>query len=217
MNYAFAPGCALYVYKPELAKKTFDYLQQEFADLAEHQICCQHEPKLASGTRIINVCPGCNKRYKALYDGITTVTLWELLAGSKTFPFPDYNGATMTIHDACDTRNDIAIHAAIRELLKKMNITLIEPQQTRTEAFCCGNSFNGTLPEDEVKERMKKRADTMPCDEVVVYCVACARSMKVGGKRPRYLLDLLMGEDTCLEDLEPHEWKSRTRAFREAH
>lgn len=38
----------------------------------------------------------------------------------------------------------------------------------------------------------------MPCEEVVVYCASCITSMSVGGKRPRYLLDLLFGEDTDL-------------------
>ena len=36
----------------------------------------------------------------------------------------------------------------------------------------------------------------MPAEDVVVYCVSCAKAMFIGGKRPRYLVDLLFGEAT---------------------
>ena len=54
----------------------------------------------------------------------------KYLAEGDFFPFPDYKGKVMSIIDACPTREQTGIHKAIRTLLKKMNITLVEPERT---------------------------------------------------------------------------------------
>jgi Fe-S oxidoreductase len=203
MKKVFAPGCALMIYKPDLGKKVLDFLNCDLGSIEEHLICCRHEPNLEKGTQIINTCAGCDRRYRELYEGITTISLWELLAESKTFPFPDYEGKVMTILDACPTRDQERVHNAVRALLKRMNITIIEPEKTRTKGTCCGDSFYGVLPVDQVKEQMKKRAGEMPVENIVVYCVSCIKSMHIGGKTPRYLIDLLFGEETHPGVFEP--------------
>lgn len=206
MTDVFAPGCALYLYKPELAIKAFKLLKQSFPGLKEHTTCCHHEPRLEEGTRVINICPGCDRRYRTLYEGIATISLWELLVDGNDFPFPDYGGRRMSILDACPTRNQERVHNAVRELARRMNIELLEPEQTRTKSVCCGDSVYGSLPVEQVKEQMKKRADDMPEDEVLVYCVSCVKSMHIGGKSPRYLVDLLFREETVPGVVEPEQW-----------
>ena len=114
MKQVFAPGCALTIYKPHLAKRLLEFLDRDLGGIAEHLTCCRHEPGLAKGTRIINVCAGCDKRYRTLYEGISTISLWEILAESKSFPFPDYHGMEMTILDACPTRTEERVHNAVR-------------------------------------------------------------------------------------------------------
>jgi Fe-S oxidoreductase len=217
MNNVFAPGCALLIYKPELADKIFRMFGDTFPGLTTHTTCCHHEPKQPEGTRIINVCAGCDRRYRELYQGISTISLWELLAESADFPFPDYGQRQMSIVDACPTRDQERVHEAVRTLLKKMNIELVEPQRTKTKGTCCGDRFYGVLPVDQVKEQMKKRASEMPVDDVVVYCVSCIKSMHIGGKRPRYLVDLLFGEETHPGTFEPDLWHAELDKFIEAH
>lgn len=217
MKKVYAPGCALMIYKPELAKKVLEFLDKDLNIIREHLICCRHEPNLESGTRVINTCAGCDRRYRLLYEGISTVSLWEILDESKTFPFPDYNGQVMSIHDACPTRTEESVHFAIRKLLERMNIKIIEPQNTRTKAACCGDSFYGVLPVEQVKEQMKKRSKAMPCENVVVYCVSCIKAMHIGGKKPCYILDLLFGEDTLIGTFEPDAWHDELQKFIDAH
>ena len=36
----------------------------------------------------------------------------------------------------------------------------------------------------------------MPCQYVAVYCVGCVKSMAAGGKTPRHMMDLVLGEPT---------------------
>ena len=217
MNNVFAPGCALLIYKPELADKIFRMFEDNSPGLTTHTTCCHHEPKQPEGTRVINVCAGCDRRYRELYQGISTISLWEMLAESDDFPFPDYGQQQMSIVDACPTRDQDRVHEAVRTLLKKMNIELVEPQRTKAKGTCCGDRFYGVLPVGQVKEQMKKRASEMPVDDVVVYCVSCIKSMHIGGKRPRYLVDLLFGEETHPGTFEPNLWHAELDKFIEAH
>jgi Fe-S oxidoreductase len=213
----FAPGCALMLYKPELAGKIHKILIEHFGEIDQLLTCCQHEPQLPENTMVINVCPGCNRRFGNDYPGISTITLWEVLAESDFFPFPDHHGLHVSIHDACPTREQVKVHQAIRKLLQKMNIVLVEPKHTKTKSICCGDSFYGLIEVENVKEQMVKRASEMPEDDVVVYCVSCIKSMHIGGKRPKYLADLLFDEDTFPKTFEPDDWHRELREYIELH
>ncbi|MCL2682731.1 MAG: (Fe-S)-binding protein [Bacteroidales bacterium] len=217
MNQVYNPGCALLLYKPEYAEKIVDFLRRELGDIALHTICCRHDPKLPTNTKIINTCAGCDKRFSTLYDGITTESLWEILAKRDTFPFPNYNGLKLTVHDACPIRTKSQVHDAIRTLLKKMNIEVIEAPNNRTNSICCGDSFYPEIPLNAVHKMMKKRADTMPCEDVCVYCVSCIKSMHIGGKKPRYILDLLFNQETDPQVYDTVEWHEMLQKFIDEH
>lgn len=96
-----------------------------------------------------------------LYEGISTVSLWEILAESKTFPFPNYNGMEMSIHDACPTRTEERIHSSIRKLLEMMNIKITEPKYTLTKAVCCGDSCYGILPTGQGTDEKTLKRDAL--------------------------------------------------------
>lgn len=179
--------------------------------------CCRHDPQLSEQTEVINVCPGCDKRFGNDYKGITTVSLWQILAGSDFMAFPDYQGKRMSISDACPTRDQEGVHKAVRTLLRKMNITLVEPKNTGTKSTCCGDSFYGVIPTGKVKEQMIKRASEMPCDDVVVYCISCVKSVYIGGKQPHYLIDLLFENETVPKTYEPDEWHQELNEYIEKH
>ncbi len=213
----FAPGCALMIYKPELAAKLHTMLNELVGEMDLLTTCCRHDPGFVVPPEIVNVCPGCDKRFGSLYANATTVSLWELLAESESFLFPNYEGQPMTILDACPTREKEKIHEAIRTLLLKMNIRLMEPEKTRTKSTCCGDSFYPQLPVEKVNELMKKRTAEMPLADVVVYCVSCIQSVAIGGKTPRYLPDLLMGMETTMKVRPTDVWHGELDAWIEKH
>jgi hypothetical protein len=213
----FAPGCALEIYKPELVAKVHSMLSENLGKMDKLELCCQHDPKHESNTEVINICPGCDKRFRKDYANTSTVSLWEVLAEADFFTFPNYGGKQMSIMDACPTREREHVHEAIRTLLRKMNINVIEPKNTRSKSTCCGDSFYGVLPVEKVKEQMTKRALEMPCDDVVVYCVSCIKSTFIGGKKPRYLVDLLFGEETFPKTYEPVEWDKELKDYIAKH
>lgn len=217
LNKMFAPGCALMLYKPELAEKLNHILNMNLGKMEMLMTCCHHDPGVKSISEIINVCPGCDKRFRNDYETTVTISLWEILAESNFFHFPDYRGKRMTIIDACPTRDQEKVHTAIRKILQKMNIELIEPENTGTKSTCCGDSFYGVIPTAKVKEQMLKKASELPLDDVVVYCVSCSKSMHIGGKKPHYLIDLLFGVDTIPKTYEPDDWHSELKAYKEKH
>lgn len=217
MDKIFAPGCALMLYKPELAERIHDFLKKNMGDMGQLSTCCRHEPQLITKTEIINVCPGCDKRFRNDYDNTATISLWEILAQNDGFPFPDYKGKKMTIMDACPARDRSHIHDAIRTVLKKMNIVIVEAKKVRTQSLCCGDSFYGKIPIEQVKEQMIKHTAEMPLIEIAVYCVSCVKSVFIGGRNPHYLVDLLFGEETVPKTLEPDQWHRELDDYIDRH
>ncbi len=217
MSLVFAPGCALMIERPRLAARLAAYLRANHGAASEHHLCCRHEPGLPPGTRIINVCPGCDKRFRELYPGLATVSVWEILASDTAFPLPDYGGAEMAVLDACPTRSETRVHEAVRSLLTRMNVRTVEPQATRTRAVCCGDSLYGVVSTAEVEAQMRKRAGEMPAAEVAVYCVSCVKAMRLGGKTPRHLVDLLFGEPTEPGVTDPDAWHAKLQQYIDRH
>lgn len=217
MKRIFAPGCALSLYKPYLADKLHELLNNNFEEVDRLDICCRNLPVLEPGTQVINICPGCDRRYRENYTESTTISLWEVLAESCILQLPEYKGMKMSIIDACPTRSQERVLNAVRTLLKRMNIQLIEPEKSGSKGSCCGDSFWGVLPVEQVKEKMIQRASEMPVDDVVVYCVSCCKSVFIGGRKPHYLIDLLFAEDTVPKTFEPAEWHKELDEYIKEH
>lgn len=213
----YNPGCALMLYKPHLADRVLDWLCASGRAAGRHDICCRHDPQLPAGARIVNTCAGCDRRFSSLYPGISTISLWELLARAEDFPLPNYQGLPISVHDPCPVRGKPQIHEAVRRLLERMNLRIVEAGLSGASSVCCGDSFYPALPLEQVYQRMGERADSMPCDDVCVYCVSCIKAMHLGRKRPRYLLDLLFGEPTDPQVCDPRLWHGQLDAYIETH
>ncbi|KAA8675489.1 (Fe-S)-binding protein [Clostridium sp. HV4-5-A1G] len=192
----FNPGCAFSMYKPESGQKILGMLKRYFGSVQLHSICCHHDPKLPHGATIINNCAGCDRRFRSLYKGIQTISLWEVLDSIENLLLPDHTGLTVSVHDSCSFRSKPQVHAAVRSILRKMKIETIDSPYSGTKSICCGDNFYPRLPIEKVTELQKKRATQMPCQNVVVYCVSCIKSMVIGGKIPHHMVDLVLNEKT---------------------
>ncbi len=191
----FNPGCAVCIYKPDVPGRLLDMIREHFGDAKMDLTCCHHDPHLEEGTTIINNCAGCDRRFRSLYIGVDTITIWEVLDSIEGLELPDHSGLTVSVHDSCGFRHKPQVHEAVRSLLRKMNIEIVEAEHSRTTSICCGDNFYGHVPNDVVEKRIKMRADQFPCEDVVVYCIGCVRSMTSGGKIPHYLPDLVLGRE----------------------
>jgi hypothetical protein len=216
-NLFFAPGCALVLYKPELVDKIYQLLNKNFGKVDLLMTCCQHNPNLPENSKVINVCPGCDKRYGKDYEGVSTVSLWEIINENSFFEYPDYKGISMSIIDACHTRDEDRVQDAIRDLVSKMNISLVEPKNTRRESTCCGDFYYGVVPTVKVKELMLEKAAEMPVNDIVVHCVSCIIAVCNGNRNPRYVADLLFNEQSSPDSFDLDEWHRKLTEFIESH
>jgi Fe-S oxidoreductase len=192
----FNPGCAMSLYKPEAVEKILHLLNRRFLPTKLHATCCRHDPNLPQGSTIINNCAGCDRRFRSLYEGVNTISLWEVLDSISALPLPAYDGLRLSVHDSCSFRKKPQVHAAVRSLLNKMRIEVVESPFSGTKSICCGDNFYPHVSIEEVTAFQKKRAAQMPCQDVAVYCVSCVKSMAIGGKTPHHMMDLVLGEST---------------------
>jgi Fe-S oxidoreductase len=205
------------LYKPYLAERLHQRLVENVGPTEMSLTCCKHIPDLNPGTKVVNICPGCDRRYRENYEDSGTISLWEVLVENSFLPLPDYGGRKMSIIDACPTRDQTRVHKAARTLAKRMNIAIIEPKNTRTKSTCCGDSYYGSIPTDQVVDQMKNKASQMPLEEVLVYCVSCAKAMFIGGKHPRYMIDLLFNEETIPQTIDLDVWHRELDEFMKNH
>jgi hypothetical protein len=217
MKTYFNPGCALSIYKPKAEAVLLRLLRDHCGEIELHKICCHHEPNVERGALIVNVCAGCDKRFSTLHDGVSTISFWEVMDKFDAFEYPDYKGFQMSLHDPCPIKGKPQVHKAVRSLLKKMNIEVVEAEFHAEASVCCGSSFFPSLPMDEVHEKMKERAVSMPRGNVAVYCVSCVKSMYIGGKTPRYLIDLLFSEETLPQVFDVVAWRQQVKEYRDKH
>lgn len=192
----FNPGCAMTTHNPLSEVKMYALLKKHFKTLKMHNRCCKHTPNIEEGATLINSCAGCDRRFRSLYEGIQTLSIWEVLASLENFELPSYEGVKMSVQDSCSYRPKPQVHAAVRSLLSKMKIEVIEAKAHGSSSICCGDNFYPTLSIDDVGVFQKNRAQEMPCDDVVVYCVSCIKSMTIGGKVAHHLLDLVLDQAT---------------------
>jgi hypothetical protein len=217
-NVYFNPGCALTLYKPEKELQLLEYIRMVYNENTQlHKTCCRHHPQVPEGSTIINVCSGCNKRFSNLYEGIRTISFWQIIDNYEHFPFPNYANRTMSIQDACPVRGNPEIHKAVRNLAKKMNISIEETKYHGSKSICCGDDLYGQIPLVKVHEQMKKRADSMPCEHVIVYCISCVKAIHIGGKKPRHLVDLLFNETTDPQEFGTEEWHQQLNEYIACH
>jgi Fe-S oxidoreductase len=213
----FAPGCALMLYKPELASKIHYLLNENMGDVDMLFTCCQHEPNLPENSKVINVCPGCDMRFAKNYRGVSTISLWEVINENSFLKLSDYKGRVMSIIDACPTRDEDRVHNSIRGLLSKMNIMLVEPKNTRKESTCCGDVYYGSMPTVKVKDLMIEKALEMSVNDIVVHCVSCIMAVCNGGKKPQYIADLLFNEDSLPETIDLDVWHKNLKEYIALH
>lgn len=194
MKTLFAPGCALNKYKPDLIEKITRFLLDASLIDGVYLTCCKAEQPAMEPVTLITCCPGCSNKFETHHPDCRVLSLWKLLLDTN-FPFPDYQGICMSIHDSCHTRhrNSSEMQDSSRLLCSKMNIKLVEPEHTRDEARCCG----GCASDYETRKDMAiRRAGEFSQSDVVVYCTGCTRSFSVTDVSPRHLLDLLFNEPT---------------------
>ena len=168
----------------------------------------------APGDEIYSLCHNCNNIIEEMHPGIHVRSLWELLNETPDFPLPDLSGLTAVVQDCWRSRDRAEEQAAVRSLLTKMKVNLLEAPDNHADTRFCGISLlrpqpprnpklapkhyvEGTeglfLPHtlQEQEALMRSYVETLPAREVICYCHYCLEGLKLGGAQAKHIAELL--------------------------
>lgn len=100
----------------------------------------------AAGDAVYSLCHNCNNIIEEMHPGVEIASLWELIDQDETFPFPDYSGLQATIQDCWRAKERRAEQDAVRSLLRKMNIEVVETSENFSDTEFCGASLYRPQP-----------------------------------------------------------------------
>jgi Fe-S oxidoreductase len=143
--------------------------------------------------RIVTTCPSCYHMWHHLYPEIlgkdlgiqvshAVEVLRELVADGRLELVEPKRTGTVTYHDPCDIGRKGGMYDAPREVLAQVpGWTLVEMQQSREHALCCGGGGNlETFDPDlvsEVSARRIAQAAEVGADVLVSACPQCVRTL----------------------------------------
>lgn len=238
---AFMAGCSLTSSSPEEVIQTLEWLRTRIPDVGAIQKCCglptsdmgqealfqkrfatlQKDLDDMGVDEVIVACQNC-KNVLDRYGTTQTRSLWEVL---PEIGIPEEcrgkgkdSDMVFTIHDSCPTRYDKAIQDGIRWLMNEMGYQVLEGESSREHTRCCGAGGMVGDGNPKVKEEaVRMRLDSLPTDNIVVYCGTCRSTLASGGGKVWHILDLLFGPVVHAGDEPPENvlastskaWKNR--------
>ena len=237
MSEYYIASCVFTSQFPELSMKIQKYVRDRFG----HEIvrCCvpkykirEFEEKMPEGTprdcwhdlpdsgqstkgdQVYSLCHNCNNILEEMHPEVQVHSLWELLDSDDAFPLSDYHGMKMTVQDCWRSKDRKEEQDAVRSLLKKMNIEIVELGKNRDLTDFCGASLYRAQPPrnpklapkhyvegaagkfvphtpQEQEEIMRQYCGQFLTDKVVCYCHYCLEGLKMGGSDAVHLAQLL--------------------------
>lgn len=208
----YYPSCKFTAFSPQSSQKICDYLSKRFN--MSIQGCCRptHQKMTAEDTAVCvcNTCAAiCSEDSSAQVK-----SLWEILQNDDMFPFPDLHQEPMTLQDCWRCYDRREEQDAVRRILKRMNVQIIELEENYEKTRFCGTSTHQALvkanadyapkrfiqnaagmfipkTEEEQKALMQEHCSHITTDKVICYCVPCTKGIQMGGKQGIHLLDLM--------------------------
>lgn len=214
MSYIYFPSCKLTAYLSESSKKIQDYLGEKYG--MNITGCCRpNHNKLTEQDIAVYICNTCAAFIREDAPQAKAISVWEFLAEDDEFPWRDYHGEKMTVQDCWRVYDNRTQQDAIRKILERMNIEIVEIENNFEKTDFCGTSLlealspqNGEFApirfienardkfiphsKEDQEKIMKEYCTQFTTDKVVCYCTACVQGVKLGGVKGIHLLDLMM-------------------------
>ena len=167
-----------------------------------------------SGDKVFSLCHNCNNIIEEMHPGVEEHSLWELLAGDKEFPFPNYEDLQVTVQDCWRARERKEEQDAVRALLDRMHIAWRETSENHGQTDFCGMSLYRPQPPrnprlaprhyvdgaegkfipfslEEQIQKMKDYCERFETRTVVCYCHYCLEGLRAGGMDGRHIAELV--------------------------
>lgn len=102
----------------------------------------------AAGDSVYSLCHNCNNIIGEMHPGVQVHSLWELIDSDSAFSFPNFHGLRAYVQDCWRSRDRIDEQNAVRSLLTKMNINVMELSDGREQTDFCGVSLYRPSPRE---------------------------------------------------------------------
>lgn len=193
-----------------------DWYRPQWKDLPDFQ-------EFTADHTMVYVCHNCRNIFLEQHPEVATKSLWELVLEDESFPLPDFHGETIAVQDCWRSNDNRAEQDAVRALLRKMNINIVEMPERYEETEFCGYSLLQPQPprnpklapkryvekaagkfqphtDEEKQQIMADYCRGIPTDKVIAYCHYCIDGLKLGGKNGIHLAEILFGMDSAKQD-----------------
>ena len=208
----YLPGCDVKKNHPQALLAIEKYMQEKGAIIDQ---CCRNKDKfLEDNDIIVHNCTLCHLVLEETYPHTQIMSLYEYILKDEHFPWVDHHGESITIQDCWRTRKNSALQTAIRPCLKKMNYTIVEMEENYDKTKYCGVWLNNPpakdcveiapktfhdiienhlhlLSQEEQVRQMQQWCQHYTTQQIAVYCNGCEKGIKLGGKQPIHMVELL--------------------------
>jgi len=235
-NYVFYPGCQLSASYPEYVAKVYDYLMAKLdGGVGLYLGCCGAPAKWAGKQEqfnssiekinsnleelgnpvVITACSTCFNNLGANINGIKIKSLWEIF-DKNGIPSDAKlgNGKILAIHDACTTRKEKTIHESIRNIAKKLDYKIEEPEFTRGTTKCCGYGGLVYFANKEFSKEVTENRIQESQNDYLAYCAMCRDLFVLKGKKTYHILDLIYGNAEISDMTVPTLSERRANRFK---
>lgn len=204
--YIYYPSCNFSIASANTAKVVRNLLKETMPVAG----CCKIDKREIQKDDIgVYICQNCRE---TIQDKVQTMSLWEYIDALDTFSYPNYHHEKMVLQDCWRDREHPEVHHAVRNLLEKMNIVLIEMKRNQDQSVYCGTLHYepqsielmqkvkaysdmkiSQLPMELQKELMNDNFRDVDLDlPIIVDCNRCLKGVELAERKGIHLLDLLM-------------------------
>jgi uncharacterized membrane protein YdjX (TVP38/TMEM64 family) len=142
--------------------------------------------------RILVACPNCYKIFARYGTGLSTATIYEILAESpvEKASLPDKVRVPIrdkitvpirekiTVHDPCAVRFEGTIHESVRNLIEKGGHAIEEMPHSGRLTLCCGEGGAvGALVPDFASHWSELRQEEAAGRKIITYCAGCSNML----------------------------------------
>ena len=219
----YFPGCKYTAHSPEKSKQLSEYLEKKMG-IGTTGCCSIHYKDLTEEDTAIYICPTCRAILQESAPQAKLMSVYELLMEDGDFPWPDYKGTKITVQDCWRIYDERPMQDAVREVLKRMNFSVFEIEDSFEKADFCGisllrpyseryeylarkrfiedagNKFVSYPPEEQ-KRIMEQHCAQYKTEFVTCYCTGCLEGLELGEAKGIHLMDLIMEPDAAIEKL----------------
>ncbi len=216
MEKVFFPSCHVTRAFPEQHAALRAYLKEKL-DVNPIGCCRPTHKGLKKEDCAIVICNTCAAVIEESSPAEKLEYVWEIIDNDQDFVFPDYKGEKMTIQDCWTAGGRTSVQLAVRSLLKKMNIEIVEQEENFDKSCYCGTMLLRAVPErnsslapkrflergkdafrpmDEAEqdEYLKDHCSKISTEKVVTYCRPCTAGINAGGKKGIHIIELLFSK-----------------------